>query len=263
MQKELCNPNNIVVIDNFMDPEDVKTIDSLCRASLEDPTLPEWWYNKLPGEDYTKYAKGSYKDKCLEYVGPDYHLDKHPLLKKYMDKVSALVTYEVGRRVVPMFTFNRHQTLCTGMCPGHSDSEGMGPNGIDFMPEYSPDHIYEPAIIEFSANIYVNNDYEGGQLCFPEYDIEIQHTPGQLVWFPGNLHFVHSVNKITSGNRWNLLTHLARPKLIEMHSYLHNLWQVMTPEQKALFPESWSTEGEMARGISENNLEYLYPDLKK
>lgn len=261
MSKELCNPNNIVVIENFMDLEDVKIIDALCRKSLEDPDFPEWWYSKFPGEDYVSYAKGEYKKKCEQFT-QNYHHDKHPLLKKYMDKVAALITYEVGRKVVPMFTFNRHQTLCTGLCPGHTDSESMSSNGIDYMPEYSPNHIYEPAIIEFSANIYINNDYDGGQLCFPDYDIEIQHTPGQLVWFPGNVHFVHAVNKITSGNRWNLLTHLARPKLIEMHSMLHNLWHVMTPEQKSLFPESWNA-GENPRGITENNLEYLYPDLKK
>lgn len=262
MQKELCNPNNIVVIENFMEPDHVKEIHTLCIRSLEDPDFPEWWYNKHPGIDYAKYAKGAYKKRCDESAGIDYHVNRHPLLQFYMDKVSERITYETGRKVVPMFTFNRHQTLCSGLCPGHTDSEGMGPNGIDFMPEYSPNHLYEPAIIEFSANIYINNDYEGGQLCFPEYGIEIQHTPGQLVWFPGNLHFVHSVNKITSGTRWNLLTHLARPKLIEMHSYIYNLWHVLTDEQKAMFPETWNA-GESPRGITENNLEYLYPDLKK
>lgn len=262
MEKELCNPNNIVVIENFMDLEDVEVIHSLCRESLENPDLPEWWYSKLPGEDYIKYTKGPYKEKCLEYLGeyPDMH--KHFLLKKYIDKVASAITYETGKKVVPMFTFNRHQTLCSGMCPGHTDSESMGPNGVDYMPEYTPNHVYEPAIIEFSANIYINNDYEGGHLCFPDYDIQIKHTPGQLVWFPAGVHFNHSVSKITSGNRWNLLTHLARPKLIEMHSYIHNLWQVLNKEQKALFPESWNA-GDLPRGIIENNLEYLYPDLKK
>jgi hypothetical protein len=126
MQKELCNPNNIVVIENFMEPEHVKEIHALCLKSLEDPEFPEWWYNKNPGIDYTNYAKGEYGKKCEEQLGQDYHFNKHPLLQMYMDKVAKRITYEVGRRVVPMFTFNRHQTLCTGLCPGHTDSERNG-----------------------------------------------------------------------------------------------------------------------------------------
>lgn len=246
-----ANPANIKVVENFMDIEHVNIIHDLCKKSLENPKLEEWWYHKFPGPEYVEFAGGKYKDTC-ELSLFDYRRNKHPLLKYYLDKVTDIISYEAGRKVVPIFNFNRHQTLEGGICPGHTDSEGYCGNGIMYLPEYSPNHLYEPAIIEFSANIYINNDYDCGQLYFPEYDIVINHTPGQLVFFPGTMEYNHAVYEVKNGTRWNLLTHFARPKLIMMHSIIHNLWGVLNDEQKKMFPESWN-DGPQPRGVREGN----------
>lgn len=247
-----CNPNNIHVVENFMEPDHVKEIHALCVESLENPDpSKEWWYNKFPGPEYTEHTYGRYKEVCeTGLVG--YHERKHPLLKHYMDKVADVISYEAGRKVVPIFHFNRHQSVDGVTCPGHTDSEGMSPEGVNYLPDYSPNHHYEPAIIEFSANIYINDDYEDGELYFPEYDVTITHTPGQLVFFPGTLEFVHAVHTVKNGTRWNLITHLARPKLIKLHSTIHNMWNLMTDEQKSNFPESWEDEWR-PRGVREGN----------
>jgi hypothetical protein len=50
------------------------------------------------------------------------------------------------------------------------------------------------------ANIlYLNDDYEGGELFFPDFKFQIKPKPGMLVSFPGNTHYLHGVTK-TSGN---------------------------------------------------------------
>lgn len=250
-----CNPNNIHVIENFMKPYHVQEIHELCVESLEnsDPSK-EWWYNKCdPGPEYVEYTYGSYKEACeANLVRFDYHEGRHPLLKYYMDKVADVISYETGRKVVPIFHFNRHQSVDGVGCPGHTDSESMSSEGINYLPDYSPNHYYEPALIEFSANIYINNDYEDGELYFPEYDITITHTPGQLVFFPGTLEFVHGVHTVKNGTRWNLITHLARPKLIQLHSTIYNMWNLMTDEQKSNFPEFWEDESR-PRGVRGEN----------
>jgi hypothetical protein len=246
-----ASPDNIKVFEGFMDPDHVEVIHELCKNSLDNLHASEWWYNKFPGPEYTENAIGEYKRKC-ELGLQHYHQEKNPLLKFYIDKVTDLISYEAGRTVVPIFNFNRHQTLSGGICPGHTDSEAYSHEGVSYLPEYSPNHLYEPAIIEFSANIYINNDYDGGSLYFPDYDITINHTPGQLVFFPGTLQYNHAVHKVENGTRWNLLTHFARPKLIQMHSIIHNLWSVLTDEQKSMFPESWN-DGPQPRGVREGN----------
>jgi len=50
---------------------------------------------------------------------------------------------------------------------------------------------------------YLNNDFEGGGLYFPDLDVLIKPEPGLLVIFPSNRNFVHEVQPITSGMRFS------------------------------------------------------------
>lgn len=51
---------------------------------------------------------------------------------------------------------------------------------------------------------YLNDDFEGGELYFPELDYGIKPKKGMLILFPGNLHYVHGVAPIKSGVRYTL-----------------------------------------------------------
>lgn len=55
-----------------------------------------------------------------------------------------------------------------------------------------------------SALAYLNDDYEGGELYFPDLDFGIKPKKGMLITFPGNLHYVHGVAPITKGTRYTL-----------------------------------------------------------
>lgn len=51
---------------------------------------------------------------------------------------------------------------------------------------------------------YLNDDFEGGEIYFPELDYGIKPERGMLITFPGNLHYVHGVAPITSGVRYTV-----------------------------------------------------------
>lgn len=55
---------------------------------------------------------------------------------------------------------------------------------------------------DIATLIYLNDNYEGGQIYFPELGIEIKPEPGDLVMFPDNPNFIHGVKPITSGTRF-------------------------------------------------------------
>lgn len=55
---------------------------------------------------------------------------------------------------------------------------------------------------DIATLIYINSDYEGGEIYFPDYDIEIKPGPGDLLTFPDNPNFIHGVRQITSGIRY-------------------------------------------------------------
>ena len=41
--------------------------------------------------------------------------------------------------------------------------------------------------------LYLNNDFNGGELYFPEHDLMIKPEPGMLVSFPGNIWHRHGI----------------------------------------------------------------------
>jgi hypothetical protein len=57
---------------------------------------------------------------------------------------------------------------------------------------------------DYTALAYLNDDFTGGELVFPDRDVVIAPKPGLLVGFPGNHKFVHAVPKIISGKRYSL-----------------------------------------------------------
>jgi predicted 2-oxoglutarate/Fe(II)-dependent dioxygenase YbiX len=64
-----------------------------------------------------------------------------------------------------------------------------------------PSKIEKP-MTTIGALVYLNDDYEGGELYFPEYDILIKPKFGDLVIFP--CHFLHEVKNVLSGERYTL-----------------------------------------------------------
>jgi len=54
--------------------------------------------------------------------------------------------------------------------------------------------------------IYLNDDYEGGEISFATHDITIKPKVGDLLIFPGNMHYAHEVKEILSGTRYTLPT---------------------------------------------------------
>lgn len=57
-----------------------------------------------------------------------------------------------------------------------------------------------------SCLCYLNNDFEGGELEFPNFDIKIKPQPGMLILFPSNYAYTHIAHPVTSGNKYALVT---------------------------------------------------------
>lgn len=50
---------------------------------------------------------------------------------------------------------------------------------------------------------YINDDYEGGEINFPDYNLKIKPKANSLLFFPGNEDYEHEVTKILSGDRYS------------------------------------------------------------
>ena len=55
-----------------------------------------------------------------------------------------------------------------------------------------------------ACNIYINDNYEGGEVYFPERDYSFKPVENQLVMWAGNKYFIHGVKDPLTANRYTL-----------------------------------------------------------
>lgn len=72
------------------------------------------------------------------------------------------------------------------------------------MPENIWNKDIPKFLSEYSSLFYLNEDYEGGELIFPDYELSIKPEAGTLITFPTNSMYQHAVNKVESGTRYNI-----------------------------------------------------------
>jgi Rps23 Pro-64 3,4-dihydroxylase Tpa1-like proline 4-hydroxylase len=79
------------------------------------------------------------------------------------------------------------------------EGQYMGPH-VDWN-EFNSD-------ITYTIVVYLNDDYEGGELFFvdPSIDIKIKPKAGSIVMFPSNMPYLHQSCEITKGRKM-LITH--------------------------------------------------------
>ena len=71
------------------------------------------------------------------------------------------------------------------------------------------DHDGNPNAFEINKYVgilYLNDNYEGGELYFPDHGISIRPEAGMFITFPGGHENIHGVTEITSGTRYTMVS---------------------------------------------------------
>jgi predicted 2-oxoglutarate/Fe(II)-dependent dioxygenase YbiX len=101
----------------------------------------------------------------------------------------------------------------------HADGEGATDSGQPIvMDGYKQDYESCSMLVEYASNIYLNNDFSGGDLYFPYLDVTIKPQKNQLIFFPSGIEFSHQVNEITDGERFAVSTFYTTEKLVSLHA---------------------------------------------
>jgi hypothetical protein len=71
---------------------------------------------------------------------------------------------------------------------------------------------------DIAGLFYLNDEYEGGELYFPNQEIQFKPKAGAAYFFPGDLNYIHGVTEIKSGIRYvipfffTILSHKEKSK---------------------------------------------------
>jgi len=173
---------DICVFENFLTEEECESILKYWKYSVEKGTLP-WEGISF----YESYASNLPDDDDVEKFGlpRDFFVN---LEKKIQESVEIT-------RGKPVKSVSYHaQKWITGAFAGyHSDNSPLDD------PEYN---AFERS--KWASFLYLNGDFEGGELKFRDHDISIKPKAGMLASFSGGHHNIHEVQIITDGERYTI-----------------------------------------------------------
>jgi hypothetical protein len=195
--------NEIQIIENFISKD---SCDFLIR-NFED-TLKETpntgifggpnqgaetaWYigNKNPIISYTEH-----KDKNIAI----------DLLTSISNSISRTISEYYGFTVDPRSIFYSKMVKGARLNEHYDNYE---PDGTIFIPSNHNHDIINKLGFEadFSGLLYLNDDYNGGEIVFPNQNLSLKPKPGTLIFFTGDMEFPHRVNEVLDGARYNLVS---------------------------------------------------------
>lgn len=78
---------------------------------------------------------------------------------------------------------------------------GMGPHVDAYDPNGTGSNL------KYTLVTYLNDDYEGGEIYFPNQDITIKPKAGSLVMFPSGEPYMHEAKPVKSGKKYLYTVH--------------------------------------------------------
>lgn len=181
--------------------EYVKVYNSLLEKDHCDKLVEE-----LKNEKYKVKLASPFTD--LIRRGSVINTNPHNLkLKSLVDDILEKVSKEVGKRYcidVRPFFYSYGEKL------DHYDFQVLQYDKDDFFRVHH-DHYAESTNFSrlLTVCIYLNDDYEGGNLDFPSIGKSFRFNTGDVIVFPSNWMFYHGVTPITSGTRFSIVMWLG------------------------------------------------------
>jgi hypothetical protein len=173
--------DDIVVYENFISLEECKNIINYWNYRIENQKL-QW----MPISFYESYAFGfedEDEDLLLFNLSKDYFMQ---LKKKFQE-----VTEEAMQRPVKEVSYHAQKWIEGAFASFHSDNSTNG--------KYN---AFERSKI--ASFLYLNDDFEGGELNFKDHPICFKPKAGMFAAFAGGHENEHEVKVVSKGDRYTI-----------------------------------------------------------
>jgi len=178
---------NIKIIDNFIELDDLKTIQKFL------PTINEWMDagENQYAEDGTCTYDASYwqNRQCSWDILKRINIDIYNLVDKYINKMKYFLedSFKVKLSIRP--------PVIIRWFPGLEQQPHADKQLNDGSPNPFPTY-------DINSLFYYNDEFTGGELYYPQHDVVIDPKPGLAVAHPGDINYLHGVKKVLSGERY-------------------------------------------------------------
>jgi len=199
-------------IDNAYYRPTVKKIDNITSKIGIDPKNIGVFENFISQEEIARLRKE------YESIEPEYNIDHTHGITMPIHKGTEYMM-DFARKMAPIVKKNAEDFYGMEMEMDRDAQWTYHPSGsyldphtdvLGFVPKYDGRNDYPAQEEDFpyywsghlSNLIYINDDFEGGELFFPDFKLQIKPKPGMLILFPGNTHYLHGVKETKGSTRY-------------------------------------------------------------
>ena len=194
MEQSLVKPghfgksiDNIKIINNFIDLDDLKVIQKFL------PTINEWMdagENQYAEDGTCTYDSAYWSDRqCSWDILERINIEVFNIVEKYIQKMKKCLEDSFNVKLS-----TRPQVIIKWR-PGMEQRPHADKQMNDGRPNPFPTY-------DINSLIYYNDDFEGGELYYPDHDLIVKPQPGLAVAHPGDINYLHGVKPIISGERY-------------------------------------------------------------
>lgn len=136
---------------------------------------------------------------CFAISLPSY--DKNPEFKNIKNIYNEVST-KIDEKLLP--TVNDYRFLYAANHWTISEGWQLLKYGKDnhFVKHYDDSKQYPRTV---SMSYYLNDNYEGGEIEFPNFNLKIKPVADQMIMFPSNYVYTHTVHPVISGTRYAIV----------------------------------------------------------
>jgi hypothetical protein len=210
------NPN-IRIVKNFLNKNECESILKVKELSEELWAL-DYNINYPKQENIAKnlqYAVSQWDGMCINITNPGF-AERYGLNPDYYNDLAEKIKSQI-RTKFQVSTLKPEQYLINRWRIGRDQAPHL-----DYFYQEEEGHNYDKLAKNsipkefldtfgkmfqtkhYSSLIYLNDDYEGGELYFPEYNFSIKPEAGTLICLKGDENSLHGVKKITAGIRYTI-----------------------------------------------------------
>lgn len=183
---------NIEIYENVW-KNSAQTISEIERVCGDPESGINWTKATILGEGVNASLRSNW-DMSISYYGKH---TGHPLMKFLHNSMNELII-----------------DTATGYCSRQGITEDFWQEGYNVLKYRSGEHYgqhYDSGTYagrHISIILYLNDDYEGGEIEFPPFGFKIKPKAGMMLMFPSNFAYRHIAHPVISGTKYAVVTWL-------------------------------------------------------
>jgi hypothetical protein len=238
---------DIVIYEDFIKKEDCQKMIKVLDAQANNEKI-SW----TPISFYESYSSILPKDNDEEFIDAELSPTIFSDIEKIMPEAIASV-HDLDPKIICKIGYHTQKWEPGAFARMHSDNTDQHGNSGAFTRS------------RYAGFLYLNDDFEGGLLRFPDQNIDIEPKVGMLAVFDGGFNNMHEVSLITKGVRYTIGSFWDDREESDYPEETRNAWkeemQKVRDAQK-IEKEEWQKLLKKGYKIDENGNQYKIEEEK-